>query len=346
MNYPNLPDSLRSSYEQQHQYEEDYRLQKNRREGFLQWWAACTDIGDVDPQIWGMQYLNTRYEHNLEEKYWFAWLYHTYQLPLSWVFKSEFPDEELASVERFQQWTNDNYSKLTYQTDTRYSKGHLAAMYSCYHDWVGYSSQHAKFSELCSGEPAENFDRLWDLCTGSFLRFGRYTTWFYLQVLKHTCSLPLEPRSLYLRNFSGSKSHRNGLCFAAGKDEWVGQRLTEAEYGWLEGFASGLVREAHDRWPRFKEQMDLFALETALCAYKKLWRTRDGRYAGYYLDRQSEDIVKTSSKEWPGIQWDVLWQMREENVPLEFVPRNTPVDKSKMALFLETGTFHHYAPEG
>ena len=61
----------------------DYRELSQRREGFLQFWAACTDIGDVDPHLWAMQYINNRYEHNIEEKYWLAWLFHTYQLPMA-----------------------------------------------------------------------------------------------------------------------------------------------------------------------------------------------------------------------------------------------------------------------
>jgi len=39
----------------------DYRELSQRREGFLQWWAACTEIGDVDCPIWGINYLNERY---------------------------------------------------------------------------------------------------------------------------------------------------------------------------------------------------------------------------------------------------------------------------------------------
>lgn len=324
----------------------DYRELSQRREGFLQFWAACTDIGDVDPHLWAMQYINNRYEHNIEEKYWLAWLFHTYQLPMAWVFKCEFPDEELASVERFENWTNENYSRLTYQTDTKWSKGHLAAMYASYHEWVGNSTQREKFAQVCQGSPAENFERMWDICIKKMHKLGRYTTWFYLQVLKHTCDLPIEPPNLYLSDYDGSKSHRSGLCFAAGKDDWVGQKLTAKEYAWLEGFASDVLVEAHARWPRFEKQMDLFALETISCAAKKLWRVRDGRYTGFYLDRQSEDIVKTASREWKGISWRPMWEAREETIGTQFAPRYAKVDKAKMSLFLETGGFHHYAAEG
>jgi hypothetical protein len=323
----------------------DYRELSQRREGFLQFWAACTDIGDVDPHLWAINYINRRYEHSIEERLWMAWLFHTYQLPQAWVFKSEFPDEELASVERFENWTNENYSRLTYQTDTKWSKGHLSVMYASYHKWLGNSSQSDKFNGLCQGSPEENFNVLWKEFN-SLHKIGRYTAYFLLQTFKHTCNLSIECPSLFLSDFEGSKSHRNGLCLAAGKDDWVGQRLTPQEYMWLEGFGADLLNEAHTRWPRFAKQMDTFALETIACAAKKLWRVRDGRYVGFYLDRQSEDIMKTASRGWVGIDWRPMWEAREETIPSQFVPRYAKVDKTKMSFFLDTGGFRHYAAEG
>jgi hypothetical protein len=178
-----------------------------------------------------------------------------------------------------------------------------------------------------------------------FHKFGRYTSWFYIQVLKHTCEVPVEPGNLCLNDYSGSKSHRNGLCYAAGKDDWVNQPLSAKEYAWLEGFGADVLAESKSRFSKYASHMDLFSLETCLCAYKKLYRTRDGRYCGYYLDRQSEDIVKTANKEWVGIDWRPLWEAREETIGEQFAPRYAKVDKAKMSLFLNTGHYHYYADE-
>lgn len=320
----------------------DFRLLENRREWLVQWFAVCTAIGDVDPAIWAMNYLNERYEYSLEERYWFAWLYHTYHLPQAFVYKNDFPDEELASVERFESWTNENYSRLTYQTDTKWSKGHLAAMYASYRDWVGDESQHSKFTHIANGSPTENFTRLWDLATNRWYKFGRYTTYFYLQQLKHTCGLNIEPPGLFLSDYSGSKSHRNGLCFAAGKDDWVNQKLTPKEYSWLEGYGASVLFECKERFPELAPRMDFFALETALCSAKKLWREKNGRYVGYYLDRQSEEIMKAESKKWDGIEWEVMWQARSEVVGEKFAPYRATVSKEKMGHFLQTGQLHYY----
>ena len=320
----------------------DYRLPGNREEGFLQFYAASVAAGDCDPALWLIRYLNERYEYSVEERLWFAWLYHTYNLPTAFVYKNEFPDEELASVERFTDWNNTNYKRLRYQTDTKWSKGHLPAMYQSYTDWVGNRSQRDKFSGLCVGTPEANFERLWQLVKGEWFKFGRYTAFFYLQTIKHTCGIDIDCPSLLLSDYSGSKSHRNGLCFAVGKDEWVNEKLTAGEYNYLESAGAELLSEARRRWPLLSSQFDNFSMETALCAYKKLWRVKRGRYVGYYLDRQSEEVMKAEGDDWAGIEWNVIWQAREEMIGDLLAPRNAMVSKERMHLFTEEGAIHYY----
>jgi hypothetical protein len=316
----------------------DYRELNQRREGFLQWWAACTAALDVDPSMWMMRYLNERYEYSVEERLWFSWLFHTYLLPTAFAYKNEFPDEELASVERFEQFVNENYQRIRHEKDCKWSRGHLAAMYASYRDWVGSGSQEEKFGQLCQGSPEENFKVLWKEFNGLF-KVGRYTAFFLLQTYKQTCGIPIECPSLFLDNYDGSKSHRNGLCLAAGKNDWVGQRLTAAEYQWLEKFGTDLIVEAKDRWPEFTEEFDRFTLETVACSYKKLWRTANGRYINYYNDRVADQIRKAEDDGWDGIEWNVLHQCRAECSNGRLNPTDT-IDKEKMKLFVETGGFH------
>jgi hypothetical protein len=317
----------------------DYRLAKNRREGFLQWWVTSTAAGDVDPSMWMMNYLNKRYEYSTEEKLWFAWLFHTYLLPTTWVFKQEFPDEELASVERFTKYVDENYSRIRHEKDTKWSRGHLAAMYESYHSWVGDSTQEARFSSVCTGTPAENFWVLWKEFD-QLWKFGRYTKFFILQTYKETCGIPLECPNLFLSDFSGSKSHRNGLCLAANKDEWVGLKLTTDEYNWLESFGKDLTVEAKSRWPEFEQSFDNFNLETVACSYKKLWRVANGRYIGYYNDRVAEQIRKAEGDGWFGVDWNVLWQCRQDCYG-NLLPKDNSIDKVKMHRFLDRGDFHY-----
>ena len=317
----------------------DYRELGQRSEGFLQWWIASTAAGDVDPSLWMMRYLNKRFEYSIEEKLWFSWLFHTYLLPTTWVLKQEFPDQELASVERFEQYVNENYTRIRHERDCKWSRGHLAQMYASYHAWLGNGTQHEKFTHICQGSPEENFNALWKEFD-AFWKFGRYTKFFILQTYKQTCGIPIECPSLFLSDYEGSKSHRNGLCFAAGKDDWVNQRLTADEYLWLEGFGAELISEAKQRCPKFAEEFDHFSLETVACSYKKLWRTANGRYIGYYNDRVAEQIRKAESDDWHGIDWNVLWQCREDCYG-DLLKRDAKIDKKKMFKFTEVGSFHY-----
>jgi hypothetical protein len=318
----------------------DYRLLENRREGFLQWWVSSAAALDIDPSMWMMRYLNERFEHSIEEKLWFAWLFHTYYLPTSWAFKQEFPDEELASVERFDSFVAENYSRIRHERDCKWSRGHLATMYASYHQFIGSSSQQDKFTRLCQGSLEDNFWTLWNIVIKNFFKFGRYTTFFYLQTLKATCDLPIECPSLFLDDYSGSKSHRNGLCLAAGKDDWVNQRLTAQEYEWLGGFGSDLSSEAQSRWPEFTKDFDNFSLETVLCSYKKVFRTSNGRYINYYNDRVAEQIHKAEGDGWYGIEWQVLHQCRAECSNNRLSSADS-IDKEKMKRFVENGSFHY-----
>lgn len=318
--------------------------QTSRKEQFIEWFRWGVANGDCDSALWMINYLNKRYEHNTEEKIWLCWLYgNTYYLPTSWLLKQEFPDEELASYERLDKWNTENYKRLRYQTDTKWSKGHLPKMYQSYHEWLGGKTQLERINEFVTDDEQETFDNLWKEVKKKWFKFGRYTAWFYLQTLKHTVSISMEPATLMLNDYSGSKSHRNGLIYALGLEGsgWLNKKLTIDQYQFLEGEASEILEECHRRFPELKGQMDRFAMETSLCSFKKLFRESRGRYMGYYLDRQSEEIMRVEKDGWFGVDWEVLWDGREEVIGEPLAPLYGRVDKSKMKLFVEEGRFHY-----
>jgi hypothetical protein len=74
--------------------------------------------------------------------------------------------------------------------------------------------------------------------------------------------------------------------------------------------------------------VDNYYIETIACAYKKVFRENDSRYIGYYLDRQAEDIIKTSAN-WSGVDWDLLWQAREEMLRNDLLNKSVDSDKYK-----------------
>lgn len=302
-------------------------------EAFIGWYAWSLKFGDCDPAVWATNYLNDRFEHNIEQRLWLCWLYgHTYNLPTAWVILHEFPDYELATVSRITTWNNANYSRLRYQTDTKWNKGHLPAMFESYQDFIGRQLQSRVFGALYGDNEARTFDRLWNVLKDRLHKFGRYSTWFYLQHLKHTAQVPCTPTSLMLSDHSGSRSHRNGLCLALGRKDLADKKLTSRQYANLEAAAKEILQETRLRVPALTPQVDPFSMETALCAFKKIFRTHNGRYLGYYLDRQSEEIQTAESDKWMGVAWNVLWQMRDEIIDARLSGKRR-VDKSQMVVY-------------
>ena len=309
----------------------------NNREIFVRWYSWSVKYRDCDPSVWLTNYLNERYEHNDEERIWLCWLYgNTYYLPTSWVLKNEFPDYELATVDRITWWNDSNYKRLRYQTDTKYNKGHLPAMFASYQNFIGKRKQREVLESFYGDNEKQNFDNLWGAIIKNYHKFGRYTTWFYMQHLKHTAGIKIEPTSLMLNDYSGSRSHRNGLCYALGKQDWINTKLTAQEYEWLEKESEEIILELRETYPEYANQFDAFTMETCLCSFKKIFREHSSRYLGYYLDRQADEIKQVASDGWYGIEWEVLWQSRQESLDKRLISKYG-IDKGKFGEYVRSG---------
>lgn len=309
----------------------------DRRELFIRWYAWSLKYKDCDPAVWLTNYINKRYEHNDEQRLWLCWLYgNTYQLPTAWVLMNEFPDFELATVSRMQSWNTQNYKRLRYQTDTKWNKGHLPEMFASYQNFIGNQTQREKLESYYGDNEEQNFDNLWNSIKSNLHKFGRYSTWFYIQHLSHTGGIRCAPTSLMLDDYSGSRSHRNGLHLALGQDDKYDSKLTAKEYVNMECMAKEILDETRSRFPELSAEIDFFTMETCLCSFKKIFREHHGRYLGYYLDRQAEEITQAEQDGWYGIEWNVLWQARNETLHPELAPR-TKINKEKFTFFPRTG---------
>ena len=315
----------------------DYRLEENRKESFVRWMSWSLQYKDCDPAVWLTNYLHKRYEHNDEQRLWLAWLYgNTYYLPTAWILLNEFPDYELATVDRMEKWNGENYKRLRYQTDTKWNKGHLPSMFESYQRFIGDVSQRQRIDSYLGENPTQTFDNLWASVKGNLHKFGRYSTWFYLQHLRHTAGVDMEPSSLMLDDYSGSRSHRNGLLLAIGRDSDYDRKLDSKDYESLEGHAREILQEVRIRNPNLAHEADFFTMETCLCSYKKIFREHHGRYLGYYLDRAADEIKKVEDDGWYGIDWDVLWQARNETLDLRLDTKQG-IMKEKFSYFVNTG---------
>ena len=73
---------------------------------------------DVDPSVICLRYLAERFELNIEQRYWIAFLYGTcYCAPTVFYMYNEFPDFEGVDVDRMQKWWDEKKSLLIFQTD-------------------------------------------------------------------------------------------------------------------------------------------------------------------------------------------------------------------------------------
>lgn len=313
----------------------DYK--ENPREAFIRWYAWSLKYDDCDPAVWATNYLNKRYEHNDEQRLWLCWLYgNTYHLPTAWVLMNEFPDFELATVDRMEQWNTANYKRLRYQTDTKWNKGHLPTMFASYQKFIGNRTQREALESYYEKSDTRSFDKLWEGIKSNLHKFGRYSTWFYLQHLKHTAGVRISPTSLMLDDYDGSRSHRNGLLLATGKANDMDRKLNAVEYRILQHEADSILAETKERFPELLSEIDFFTMETCLCSFKKIFREHHGRYLGYYLDRQAEEIMQCEKDGWYGIEWQVLWDARNETIDLR-LDRKRGIDKEEFKTFVQTG---------
>jgi len=311
----------------------DFRQKENRVEGFHHWCNWSVEQKEVDPPIWLTNYLFERFEHNIEQKLWIAWIYGTtYNLPTTWVIWNEFPDFELVDYERLRWWNDKYYKKLRYQTDTKYNKGFLPQQFASYKKFISYKNKTGTQSERFKNLSDLGFEVAFQSISKNLYKFGRYTTWFYMQTLYECCDINLIPSDLKLSDYSGSRSHRNGLCYVLGHDDWIDKKLDKSCYKYLE-HRSKEIQKVHNNY-------NLYQMETLLCSYKKIYRTNNGRYLGYYLDRQAEEIKKAESDNWYGIDWQVFWDARSESLHKK-LHESKMIRKDLYKTFYETGTFNY-----
>jgi len=300
---------------------------------FINWYRWSLSIKDCDPAIFMTNYLFRRFEHNKEQKLWIAWIYGTtYYFPTTWVIWNEFPDMELVGLDRLKDWNNTNYKRLRYQIDTKWNKGHLPAQFESYKNWVGKKSQLDAFRPFLLKRSDENFNDLWNEVKTKFHKFGRYSTWFYLQTLKQCCGLPIEPSSLMLEDYSGSRSHRNGLCMAVSKPEWYDSKLTSKELNYLDVSAREILLEVKQDFP----DTDYFDMETCLCSYRKIFRNHHTRFLGYYIARQREEIETVEKDGWNGIDWQPLWDARIETLDKRLLDLQLTKENKSNSQYLAT----------
>lgn len=254
---------------------------------------------DVDPAVICLKYLADRFELNLEQRYWIAFLYGTcYCAPTTFYMYNEFPDYQKTDINRMVKWWNAKKDKLVFQTDRLRIKSNDQFVES----FISYKSlvKNNQQKYFVSKSWQEIYKKI-----EAIKYFGRFTLFNYLDVLNQITDVNHKPTYL---NMIEAESCRKGLCFAIKKDDWVDKKLS-----------SNMAKILHNEFIKIlnTHSGNIFQIETTLCSYKKYrW---DKRYVGFYIDRMYNEIKKLESSINDGVAWECLWQFRKETFDQKYL---------------------------
>ena len=260
-------------------------------EQFKQEYIIAHNAHDIDPNIDMANYLIDRMEYNSDQVIWFCFLNAvTYQLPTAFLIMNEFPDIELAGIDKLNKWwQRDVQLRLPYQKDKMKQRKTLPETVESFQAVIGESPTEY-FDQLLCHSPHENFMVLWEEFYKPIRHFGRFSVWNFAQMMKSVAGYDIEPNTFFLGE-AGTKSITKGAQYLFGN-------VSNQE---LETRTFRLMEDIRKTVP-----IDAFKMETQLCRFHKYFRTNQSRYIGYYLDRQKEDIDALRAHNWNGIHWQLL----------------------------------------
>jgi len=224
-----------------------------------------------------------------------------YCAPTAYYIYNEFPDFENVNLSRFKRWWKANKKKTFFQTDRAKVKNFdlLPKLIESYIDTVG-SCQESAIKEN------KDYEGLYEFLS-SLYYFGRFSLFNYTQGLWELTNLGIEPTFFNLKE---AKSCKDGLAYVVSKEKYLSnsKEKIKVDYQELTTDFDNLYQDLKTRFPKIP--VNIWNIETALCAYKKLFRGK--RYLGYYIDRQQEEIIRLQENVKQGVDWQLLWDFRKE----------------------------------
>ena len=321
----------------------DYRVE--RWKGCKAYHIAGMRMDEVDPAAPMLQYICKALNLDMEQRFWLAWLYSTcYSAPTAFYMITHLPRPESISDQRMESWWFLNKRRMVFESDRRYVKNcnEFPAMFASYKEYTRGGALKA-FLRLKKETRQATYDAIFADVGKRLYFFGRYSNFMYLETIYNLTKFPMWPTGLNLRE---ARTSRNGLCYALGREDWVRKsgkaaKLTKEQFAYLQGQLRRLYEEICADAPDVPTTY--WNLETSLCAYYKLFKPT--RYAGYYIDRQMQEIEAMEKLAPDGANWKLLWKFRRQH----FDPRSlgelngyVGVRQSMMNYFLDTG---QYTPE-
>ena len=277
---------------------------------YLHYHISSSKCRDIDPANDTLRYISNRFELNIEQRYWLAFLYAcTYSPTTTYYIYNEFPDFENVDVNRLQKWWNNKRDLLIFQTDRLRvkSSNQFVDAFISYRKLIGTGTQHQFFSGLCHSTMDANYENVYKHASNIYT-FGRFTLFIYLEMLNVLTDLPMIPTTLDL---SEAESCRNGVAYAYNRADLNTHRqdkvLTKDQLALLQSHFLEIMEIVQTLEIEHKS---IWNVETTLCAYKK--HRLGKRYIGFYIDRAGIEIAKMQKSIPHGVDWTPLWEFRKE----------------------------------
>ena len=324
----------------------DYRLKENRHEYFTALYTMTLEHRISPGLVYlYMPALAERLGWDDEQKLWFAFLNGLCQNPItSLVMMEQLPHCPLQDgglLLAFEQWFNENWALLQFDTDRQKNKR------STVQAIASYAALVENAGEQVSLWADRSYEQCWQLAS-SIHSFGRLSTFSFLEYV-HLNGLGPQCTDLMFNDKEGSRSHRNGMLFLHGYDELVwDKRINNGCTGKYKNFEA-MCRQMDNAARVFLFQFQAehgglpdignFTFESALCQFKNAFFSR--RYPGVYSDMALERIEWAEAHGWER-QAKVFRQIREEHLPqwlrMECEDKGSALPvKQRAAMFAETG---------
>lgn len=283
---------------------------------YLTFHQASSFAGDIDPQNDCLTYISNRYELNIEQRYWLAFLFATcYCAPTVFYIYNEFPDYQNVDVGRLERWWTANRNKLVFQTDRARvrSNNEFVNCFKSYRQIIG-ANQQAYFQKLSTSNPKDTYIAAYKHLSNIHY-FGRFTMFIYLELVSVLTDVQMIPNDLNLRE---AESCRNGLALALGRKDlfshFEDKNLTLKDYAELEQGLELLTFKISEMNIKHK---NLYNIETTLCAYKKVKLGK--RFVGYYIERMRTEIEAMKKNVPVGVDWSVLYDFRKATYQTKYL---------------------------
>jgi hypothetical protein len=278
---------------------------------YIDYHTQSYQIGDIDPAYPMLRYICDRFELNMEQRYWLAFLYGCcYCGPTVFYIYNEFPDYENVDVNRLERWWKAHKHQCLFQTDRMRirSNNQFIPAFVSYRALVGECQSRTLHRFVYGGLPQKSYDTMYKILLKNVKYFGRYSMFLWLECIQRLTGIAIQPTEIDWKN---ANNCLNGLLLSHDLHEVDWCDLSTAQ------LANKLLSDTIDilriTYPKY--HTDVWNVETTLCAYYKYLHGK--RYIGFYRDRQLNEINTMAKNVSSGVCWDVLYDFRNEYQPFK-----------------------------